>query len=72
MTTPEAPGWIRRLTGACLRHRGVAVGALVASVLGLGLQAVVPLLTQVAVDDAMAGSTARLAWLVGRRWSRWR
>jgi ATP-binding cassette, subfamily B, bacterial len=64
VTTPEAPGWIRRLTGACLRHRGVAVGALVVSVLGLALQAVVPLLTRVAVDDAVAGSTARLTFLV--------
>ena len=64
MTTPEAPGWIRRLLGACLRHRRVAVAALAVSVLGLALQGIVPLLTRVAVDDAVAGSTARLGMLV--------
>ncbi|HWM57421.1 MAG TPA: ABC transporter ATP-binding protein [Pseudonocardia sp.] len=64
MSDVPHPGWIRRLTGACLRHRGVAVGALVVSVFGVGLEAVVPLLTRVAVDDAVAGSTARLGPVV--------
>ncbi|QJY46789.1 ABC transporter ATP-binding protein [Pseudonocardia broussonetiae] len=58
------PGWIRRLVGACLRHRGVAIGALVASALGVSLEAVGPLLTRVAVDDAVAGSTAVLGPVV--------
>ncbi|MBW0119197.1 ABC transporter ATP-binding protein, partial [Pseudonocardia abyssalis] len=57
-------GWIRRLTGACMRHRGVAIGALVASALGVSLEAVGPLLTRVAVDDAVAGSTAVLGTVV--------
>jgi ATP-binding cassette subfamily B protein len=63
---PDAPstGWIRRLTRACLRHRGVAAGALVASVFGVSLEAVGPLLTRVAVDDAVAGSTAVLGAVV--------
>ncbi|HVH21058.1 MAG TPA: ABC transporter ATP-binding protein, partial [Pseudonocardia sp.] len=64
MTTPESPGWIRRLLGACLRHRRVAVAALAVSVVGLALQGVVPLLTRVAVDDAVGGSTARLGQVV--------
>ena len=57
-------GWIRRLTRACLQHRRVAIGSLLVSVVGLGLEAVVPLLTRVAVDDAVAGSTAVLGALV--------
>ncbi len=32
--SPPRTGWIRRLTGACMRHRGVALGALTASVFG--------------------------------------
>ncbi len=64
-TAPAAPtGWIRRLTRACLRHRGVATGALLASVFGVSLEAVGPLLTRVAVDDAVAGSTAVLGMIV--------
>ncbi|MDQ4116245.1 MAG: ABC transporter ATP-binding protein, partial [Actinomycetota bacterium] len=53
-------GWIRRLVRAALRHPGVTVGALLASVLGVGLEAVGPLLTKAAVDGAVAGSTAVL------------
>ncbi|QYN34759.1 ABC transporter ATP-binding protein/permease [Pseudonocardia sp. DSM 110487] len=60
----RSPGWIRRLVHACLRHRGVAAGALVASVFGVSLEAIGPLLTRVAVDDAVAGSTAVLAPIV--------
>src|SRR5690606_14719269 len=60
----DLPGWIRRLVRACLRHRAVAVGALVASVFGVSLEAVGPLLTRVVVDDAVAGSTAVLAPVV--------
>ncbi|ODU00520.1 MAG: ABC transporter, partial [Pseudonocardia sp. SCN 72-86] len=40
-----------------MRHRGVTVGALVASVCGVSLDAVGPLLTRVAVDDAVRGIT---------------
>ncbi|MGE0843437.1 ABC transporter ATP-binding protein [Pseudonocardia sp.] len=40
-----------------MRHRGVTVGALAASVCGVGLDAVGPLLTRVAVDDAVRGVT---------------
>ncbi|GAA4675107.1 ABC transporter ATP-binding protein [Pseudonocardia yuanmonensis] len=50
-------GWLRRLTRECLRHRGVTIGALVASVLGVSLDAAGPLLTRVAVDDAVRGVT---------------
>ena len=65
MQSPRSPkderrGWIRRLTGACLRHPGVTAAALVSSVVGVGLGALGPLLTRVVVDDAVAGSTAVL------------
>ncbi|TCK20637.1 ATP-binding cassette subfamily B protein [Pseudonocardia endophytica] len=43
---------------ACLRHPGVTIGALLASVLGVGLEAVGPLLTKAVVDGAVGGSTA--------------
>src|SRR5690242_1595670 len=47
-----------------MRHRGVAVTALVASALGVSLDAVGPLLTRAAVDQAVVGSTATLGPIV--------
>ncbi len=38
--------------------------ALLASGIGVGTEAITPLLTRLAVDDAVAGSTGRLGWLV--------
>jgi ATP-binding cassette subfamily B protein len=58
------PGWIRRLVGACWRHPVLTTAALVGSVLGVGLEAIGPLLIMVAVDDAIGGSTASLAAVV--------
>uniref|UniRef100_UPI0015F0414C ABC transporter ATP-binding protein n=1 Tax=Pseudonocardia pini TaxID=2758030 RepID=UPI0015F0414C len=62
-TTPRS-SWIRRLTRECLKHRGVTVGALVASVLGVSLDALGPLLTRAAVDDAVQGVTDTLLTIV--------
>ncbi|GAA4870257.1 ABC transporter ATP-binding protein [Pseudonocardia benzenivorans] len=56
-TTDGRTGWIRKLGGACMRHRGVTIGALVASVLGVSLDAAGPLLARVAIDDAVRGIT---------------
>ncbi|MEN3301079.1 ABC transporter ATP-binding protein, partial [Pseudonocardia sp.] len=53
----KGTGWIRRLARACFAHRGVTVGALLASVFGVSLDALGPLLTRVAVDDAVRGVT---------------
>ncbi len=61
---PERRGWIRLLVGACLRHRDVTIGALAASVLGVSLNVAGPLLTKIAVDDAVAGSTSGLGVVV--------
>jgi len=47
-----------------MRHRGVALTALVASALGVSLDAIGPLLTRTAVDDAVKGSTAVLVPIV--------
>ncbi|MGH3899403.1 MAG: ABC transporter ATP-binding protein [Pseudonocardiaceae bacterium] len=57
-------GWIRRLAAACWRHPYLSVAALLASGVGVGMEATIPLLTRLAVDDAVAGTTQRLGWLV--------
>ncbi|MGH3591605.1 MAG: ABC transporter ATP-binding protein, partial [Pseudonocardiaceae bacterium] len=49
---------------ACWRHPKVAVAALLASSIGVGMEALTPLLTRLAVDDAVAHTTARLGALV--------
>ncbi|MFC5290145.1 ABC transporter ATP-binding protein, partial [Actinokineospora guangxiensis] len=61
----DNPGWIRRLWGACWRHRGLVVLSVLASVIGVGFVALSPLLVKAVVDDAVDGSTQRLWWLVG-------
>jgi ATP-binding cassette subfamily B protein len=57
-------GWIRRLWAACWRHPRLASAALLASGFGVGAEAATPLLTRLAVDDAVARVTSRLGWLV--------
>jgi ATP-binding cassette subfamily B protein len=47
-----------------MRHRSGAITALLASALGVSLEAVGPLLTRSAVDQAVAGSTATLGPIV--------
>ena len=64
MPDSPTPGWIRRLVRASMRHRRVAITALVASGLGVSLDAIGPLLTRSAVDEAVAGSTATLLPIV--------
>jgi len=66
VVVPEtSPGWIRRLSAACWRHRRLVVLSIVSSVIGVGFQAAGPLLVKLVVDDAVAGTTTRLVWLVG-------
>ena len=60
----SSPGWIRRLSAACWRHRRLVVLSVVSSVIGVGFQAAGPILVKFVVDDATAGTTDRLAWLV--------
>ncbi len=56
--------WLRRLWRYCWRHPTVTLMAGLAAVGGVGLGALTPLLTQVAVDDATSGSTAGLEWII--------
>ncbi|MCZ2828452.1 ABC transporter ATP-binding protein [Modestobacter sp. VKM Ac-2986] len=55
----EAPvpegGWLKRLVGYCLRHRGDLVGAFTAALVGSVIAAVAPLLTRAVVDRVVAG-----------------
>ncbi|BBG04359.1 ATP-binding cassette subfamily B protein [Pseudonocardia autotrophica] len=57
---PARPGWIRRLAQACLRHRRVTIGALAASMAGVGLEAVGPLVIREGVNGVVAGDTGVL------------
>ncbi|HEU5473791.1 MAG TPA: ABC transporter ATP-binding protein [Actinophytocola sp.] len=62
---PEpSPGWIRRLSAACWRHRRLVVLSVVASVVGVGFQAAGPIMVKFVVDDAVAGHTDGLGWLI--------
>jgi ATP-binding cassette subfamily B protein len=62
---PEpSPGWIRRLTAACWRHRQLVLLSVIASIVGVGFQAAGPILVKFVVDDAIAGRTGALGWLV--------
>ncbi|WP_433803792.1 ABC transporter ATP-binding protein [Actinomycetospora sp. CA-084318] len=58
-------GWVARLARDCWRHRGLTVASVGASVLGVSLESVGPLLTAVAVDRAVKGSTEGLGLVVG-------
>ncbi len=62
--TTNQGGWIRRLLAACWRHPHLTMAALLASGIGVGMEATTPLLTRLALDDAVAGTTERLSWLV--------
>jgi ATP-binding cassette subfamily B protein len=61
---PDGPRWLRRLFGYCWRHPVITVLAGLSAVGGVGLGALTPLLTQVAVDDATAGTTSNLWWVI--------
>ncbi|GAB4083046.1 ABC transporter ATP-binding protein [Modestobacter muralis] len=52
---PEG-GWLKRLIGYCLRHRGDLVGAFTAALVGSVIAAVAPLLTRAVVDRVVAGN----------------
>ena len=61
---PEGAGWIRRLFGYCWKHRAITLSALLAAVGGVGLGAFTPLLTRSAVDNATAGSSEGIGWII--------
>ncbi|HVV17934.1 MAG TPA: ABC transporter ATP-binding protein [Pseudonocardiaceae bacterium] len=65
-TTPNQPpiGWVRRLAAACWQHPSLVVTVVISSALGTGLEAIGPLLTRLGVNDAVAGRTDRLVFLI--------
>ncbi|MPZ79135.1 MAG: ATP-binding cassette domain-containing protein [Actinophytocola sp.] len=64
LVVETSPGWVRRLSAACWRHRRLVLLSIVSSVIGVGFQAAGPILVKLVVDDAVGGTTARLGWLV--------
>ncbi|MFF0815455.1 ABC transporter ATP-binding protein [Rhodococcus sp. NPDC003318] len=61
VTTATRPGWIRRLTAECWRHRSLTVGALAVTLIAALIDIAFPLLTRIAVDDATTGVTGTIA-----------
>ncbi|WP_445330549.1 ABC transporter ATP-binding protein [Streptomyces sp. GSL17-111] len=57
-TGAAAPGWARRLTRQCWHYRRNVLLALGASLAGMGVLALVPLITKAVIDDVAAGRTA--------------
>ncbi|WP_323379372.1 ABC transporter ATP-binding protein [Streptomyces durbertensis] len=54
-TGEQRPGWARRLTAYCLRYRRNVVLALGASLAGMGVMALVPLITKAVIDQVADG-----------------
>ncbi|NYI08319.1 ABC transporter ATP-binding protein [Allostreptomyces psammosilenae] len=52
---PHPQGWLRRLVRDCLRHRRSVLIAFGASVAGMGVAALTPLITKALIDDVTAG-----------------
>lgn len=67
-TGPEATrpqGWARRLTGYAWRYRRDVILALGASLAGMAVMALVPLITKVIIDDVVTTHTRSLAVWTG-------
>lgn len=59
------PGWARRLAGYCWRYKRAVVLALIASLGGMGVMALVPLLTKTIIDDVVVGQQGGLWMWIG-------
>jgi ATP-binding cassette, subfamily B, bacterial len=60
----QRPGWARRLVAHCWRYRRNVLLALGASLGGMGVMALVPLLIKVVIDDVVVGGHGGLAvWI---------
>ncbi|MBW1603086.1 ABC transporter ATP-binding protein [Streptomyces sp. JJ66] len=56
----HGPGWARRLAAHCWRYRRNVLLALGASLAGMGVLALVPLITKAVIDDITAGDTGSM------------
>ncbi|MFE7749319.1 ABC transporter ATP-binding protein [Streptomyces sp. NPDC057428] len=65
MAGAEEQGWGRRLTGYAWRYRRNVVLSLGSSLAGMGVLALVPLVTKVIIDDVVAGSTRSIGVWTG-------
>jgi ATP-binding cassette, subfamily B, bacterial len=63
--TRPAQGWARRLAAYCWRYKRAVVLAVGASLAGMGVMALVPLLTKVIVDDVVVGDEGGLGLWIG-------
>ncbi|AUG77328.1 ABC transporter [Kitasatospora sp. MMS16-BH015] len=62
---PEAAGWLRRLFGYCWRYRRNVLLSFGASLIGMAVTSVVPLITKVIIDDVITSHTRPLTpWAV--------
>ncbi|MEU9612273.1 ABC transporter ATP-binding protein [Streptomyces sp. NPDC048209] len=61
----QEPGWGRRLTGYAWRYRRNVVLALGSSLAGMGVMALVPLITKVIIDDVVGSHTRSLGVWTG-------
>nr|WP_308129919.1 ABC transporter ATP-binding protein [Kitasatospora aureofaciens] len=63
--SPEAAGWLRRLIGYCLRSRRSLLLAFGASLVGMAVTALVPLVTKLIIDDVITTHSRPLGpWAV--------
>nr|WP_052851925.1 ABC transporter ATP-binding protein [Streptomyces avicenniae] len=58
-------GWVRRLTAVCWRYRRTMILAIGSSLLGMGVMALMPLITKTIIDDVIVGRESGLAGLIG-------
>ncbi|MFJ4961313.1 ABC transporter ATP-binding protein [Streptomyces sp. NPDC088729] len=65
MTGAEQKGWGRRLTGYAWRYRRNVLLALGSSLAGMGVMALVPLITKVIIDDVVTDHTRSLTVWTG-------
>lgn len=61
----STPGWARRLAGYCWRYRRAVVLALGASLGGMAVMAMVPLLTKIIIDEVVVGGQGSLWTWIG-------
>ncbi|MEO3973984.1 ABC transporter ATP-binding protein [Streptomyces sp. CAU 1734] len=61
----ERGGWARRLTGYAWRYRRNSLLALGSSLVGMGVLALIPLITKVVIDDVIGTRTRSLAVWTG-------